>query len=430
MPSTGTQAFSNFDVYLSTGKNPAVFDREIRDFTYACLRDMYYYNDRVSTTFVPTSVATPEAVLDACKLLPQDRFSYLVKDGNAFLNQISTGESRSYGLFVKSDASDNLRIAQVEANSPAAAAGLRRGMTLVSLNGSGGFRAGIPFASLDNQTSLALVVADTNGTQRSVMLTNTTFNKNTVLRTDVRVHAGKKVGYVLFTQFGDSSIGELNRAFDRFKAENVTELVLDMRYNGGGRVNTATHLAGLIAGQLDGVVFNRNAHNTRYAAWNTESTIARRANSLALTRLFVIMTGSTASASELIVNGLNPHIQVVTIGSQSYGKNTGAYPVLHDKSGYVVALVNILSKNSIGFGEYSAGFKPLIAETDDLSRDFGDPRERCYAAALSVIEKGTLPKASAAKQAAVVASERPLIRDDKFSEPMPMLYPTPKALQH
>lgn len=430
---TQTTQQTDFRVYVQQGnqlvQNSVVFDRDIKDFTYACLRDMYYWNDKVPTTIVPSSFASPEAILTACQVKPEDHTSYLVKDGTAFLKALSTGESTSYGLSVKFAAADDLRIAMVQNSSPAAAAGLRRGMKILKVN-NGSIRAfeGVASFGTTNFPSLGLDIQDSAGNVIKKDLTPATFNGKTVLKSFVSDVAGKKVGYLLFTSFTQSAIDELETVFATFKSQNVTELVLDLRYNGGGSVVTSQRLASLLATQLSGTVFVRQAHNTRYSGLNSELAIESRQNALALQRLFVIMTANTASASELIINGLKPHIQVLTIGSTSYGKNTGFYPIQHTKSDYVVAIVNTLSQNSLGDGNYSNGFTPTRAEEDDVTSDFGDPKEKCYAAAISYITKGAFPVVTAKHAAEITSSQQyRLIRDTDVWDKAPMILPLPKG---
>lgn len=429
--STQTTQPTDFRVFVQQGNqavyNQPVFDRDIKDFTYACLRDMYYWNDKVSTTLVPSTLASPEAVLTACQNKPDDHTSYLVKDGTAFLKALSSGESTSYGLAVKFAAPGDLRVALVQSGSPAEAAGLRRGMQILKVN-NGTLRSfeGIGSITPTNFPTLSLDI-DSAGSVIKKDLTPATFNGKTVLKSFVTTVAGKNVGYLLFTSFTASAVDELETVFATFKAQNVTELVLDLRYNGGGSVATSQRLASLLATQLSGTVFVRQAHNARYSAWNSELAIESRQNALALQRLFVIMTGNTASASELIINGLKPHIQVITIGSTSYGKNTGFYPVQHTKSDYVVAIVNTLSQNSLGDGNYSNGFTPTRAEEDDVTNDFGDAKEKCYAAAMTYIAKGAFPVVTAKHSAEITASQKySLIRDTDVWDKAPMILSFPK----
>ncbi len=412
---TDYRVFATLNANGSATKNPSVWDSDIKDFTYSCLRDMYYWNDKVPTNIVPSSFATPEAVLDACQYKQEDHTSYLVKDGASFATSLTTGESTSYGLLLKSDALGNLRVAQVEDGSPAATANLRRGMILTKLNGATMFRQVPTLASLDGYQSIAATFQDTNGIAMDVTLTRATFNRKTVLRRSVLNIGGKKVGYLLYTSFTQSSLDELETVFAYFKAQGITELVLDLRYNGGGGGNVSQRLASLIASQLDGNVFYRQAWNQRYSLFNGEGRFETQANGLQLKRVFVLMTGNTASASELIINGLKPHIQVVTIGSTSYGKNTGFWLQVHEKSNYGVAIVNIVAQNSLGESDYSRGFTPNRPEEDDLTKDFGDTREKCFAAALSYIEKGSFPTLSAKDRTRIqsVESER-VIYDDPF----------------
>lgn len=121
---------------------------------------------------------------------------------------------------------------------------------------------------------------------------------------------------------------------------------------------------------------------------------------------------------------------MITIGSRSFGKNTGAYPIQHTKSDYVVALVNFLSQNSLGDASYGDGFVPTRYEEDDVTQDFGTPREKCYAAAIAYITRGSFPTLAAKHPAEITASENNrLIRDDRFMD-IPLLIATaPKSFK-
>ena len=144
---------------------------------------------------------------------------------------------------------------------------------------------------------------------------------------------GSKIGYLMYNAYRRNFDSDLNAAFAQFQSNGVTDLVLDLRYNGGGSVETAIDLTSMITGQFNGEIITQQQWNPEiqaaFEADDPESLIDRfdntisdgsAINSLNLSRLFVIGTGSTASASELTIIGLQPYIDVQTVGTTTVGK--------------------------------------------------------------------------------------------------------------
>ena len=163
----------------------------------------------------------------------------------------------------------------------------------------------------------------------------------------------------MFRNFVQPSYAALDEAFAALKEAGATELVIDVRYNGGGLVDVATHLAGLVGGPVtDGRVFGEFRHNDRNTRLNETLRFGNPPQTLTLQRLFVITTRSSASASELIINGLRPHIPVVVIGGTTFGKPVGQYGFSFcDK---VLAPVSFSIVNADGQGDYFDGIAPDV----------------------------------------------------------------------
>src|SRR5690606_22030988 len=163
---------------------------------------------------------------------------------------------------------------------------------------------------------------------------------------------------------------------------------LDLRYNGGGLVNVAVHLASLIGGALTaGQPFATYAHNDRNEFRNeTLRFESLESPPLALDRLIVITTRSSASASELVINALRPFMPVVTIGDATYGKPVGQYMIeFCDK---VLAPVSFSLRNANDEGDYFGGFLPTCTAADDIGRDLGDTAEASLAEAFHFLRTG------------------------------------------
>jgi len=183
----------------------------------------------------------------------------------------------------------------------------------------------------------------------------------------------------------------------------VSEVVLDLRYNGGGSLDVAQHLAGLIAPGKAGQKFVELTYNANLKIINKPFTIAAQAQAINLNRLFVITTRNTASASEAIVNGLKPYMPVVTIGSASHGKPVGMNTLPIDLEGNLLdwdditdqtkgyAFLPIMFKvaNASGQAEYFNGIPVDGAAVDDLTAPFGDASEDSFGQALYYIQNGS-----------------------------------------
>jgi len=405
------------DIYSNT--NAA--DLDISSFLYLGMQDLYYWRSRVPANLAVSSFPTPDSLLSFTKVTPEDRFSALRQDGIAYYNQLTMGTSSPiFGFGTAYLNPGEVRITRVLGGSSAAQAGVKRGQRVISLDGTPVPNDLTAWSTMLNNlgTSTTMVVENSDGTRRTASLMRTVFNEQVVPLVRTYTVAGKKVGYIILTSFTQSAVGELETAFATLKGENVTELVLDLRYNGGGSVATAGSLCSLIASQLAGTPYVRLMYNDKYSANNQQYTMTSQSNGLALTRLYVITTRSTASASELTINALRPYITVKTVGATSYGKPVGSNIVIHRKSGYMLLPISFAYTNALGQADFANGFTPDIPAVDDVTRDFGDPQEASLKAALYYIETGRAPTVTF-KDASGLTSSKPYIIDPQGAEPVP-----------
>ena len=219
---------------------------------------------------------------------------------------------------------------------------------------------------------------------------------------------GRKVGYLFFRNFVRPSVAALDEAFASLREAGVTELVLDLRYNGGGLVDVAVHLASLIGGTATaGQVFAEYRHNDRNRRRDETLRFDAPAQALGLARVVVIATQASASASELVINGLRPFVPVVVVGDRTYGKPVGQYMLpFCDK---VLAPVSFAMVNADGKGDYFDGLAADCQAADDIAHDLGDVDEASLAEALGYLRTGACSAAAptAARGQRAVASARP-----------------------
>ncbi len=391
------------DANLAAPATCAVADQ--RSWLRSYMADQYYWYDHLGGG--NAAAVDMDGYFKSLLYPGVDRYSYT--ESTAEFNQFFTdGTFVGYGYSLAwADAAQTvLKVRQVEPRSPVGLAGLKRGETIVSIDGYGAAQiaAGTPGRVSTAGIARSFVVRDAAGVQRN-------FNANSAVYPYVSVPVSTvltqtvagvpvKVGYLVYQQFVNGSAGELASAFNAFAAAGVRELVLDLRYNGGGSVAVARNLASMIGGSsINGQTFMQARFNVRHPENNfsfvfTSSSLTLPAAPLeGLSRVFIIGAEGTASASELVINGLKPYKRVVLIGATTYGKPYGFQP--RDACGTTYNAVNFESFNALGQGGYSNGITPDCSVADDLNHQLGDAAEGRLAAALNYIQTGVCPTSGA-----------------------------------
>lgn len=220
---------------------------------------------------------------------------------------------------------------------------------------------------------------------KNITLTKTEkFQSNPIQIHKIIESGSKKIGYLMYNQFADGFDDDLNEIFSIFQSQQINELILDLRYNGGGLVRSAVNLAGMITGQFDGEVFAKylwnkklmdylNTDPERFAGNLGENFTNKLGdgtaiNSLNFNKVYVITSGRSASSSELVINGLSPYINVIQVGDNTYGKNVGGPAALYDyidnnrtknpDHTYAIYCMTFYSANSQNFYDYADGLAP------------------------------------------------------------------------
>jgi C-terminal peptidase prc len=377
------------------------------------MKDLYFWYQQVPD-IDPARFSSPEEYLEAVRYKPLDsHFSYIT-DRAASEALFSSSQYAGFGFASLGTVDGRLRITQVFPGSPAADAGLLRGDSILAINGrtiaawvqSGQFDTayGPPQAGVTGT-----LVVRRGDVERTVTLVKRDVIIPTVSATRVVEVGGRRVGYIFFRNFVEPSYAALADAFATLAAARVNDVVLDLRYNGGGLVEVAQYLASLIGGRrTEGQLFARFQHNDRNAALNEDLRFEAQAGALMLDRLVVITTGASASASELVINGLRPFIPVMIVGDRTYGKPVGQYAnPFCDK---VLAAVAFKLTNANGQGDYFDGLPADCPAPDDLDAELGDPLEGSLKEALTLVATGACTPATAAPQRAGPQSTRPAMR--------------------
>ncbi|MFY9243136.1 MAG: S41 family peptidase [Polaribacter sp.] len=316
------------------------------------LQDRRFNNQNELNSYL-SGFATPEILFESLLNRPEDRFSVIVDDYIALENSfqgINLSNGMEFGLVRYRDNPTNIfgYVRYVVPNSSASTENVTRGMIFTTVNNMQLTETNFGDLLFGSNTTYTIGLANynngnpiANGT--AITLSKSQLQENPVAISKVITDGTQKIGYLLYNQFAANFDGQLNAAFANFKGENINDLIIDLRYNGGGSVNTATYLGGMVTGQFTGQLYSQQVWNEKVMAANPASiflnnftneirntdangnvVLQESINSLGLTRVYFIVTGSTASASELVINSLRSYIDVNLIGTKTVGKQVGS----------------------------------------------------------------------------------------------------------
>ncbi|MEH6535677.1 MAG: S41 family peptidase [Psychroserpens sp.] len=411
----------------------AISASEINDFVWKGMNAVYLYkfevpdlaNNRFATNeeygSYLNSFSSPETLFESLIYEREtiDRFSVIIPNYIEF-EQLLAGTSLSNGLefnfYLKPGSSTEVFgiIRLVLNNSIASDLGLQRGQIFDAVNGTD--LTATNLNNLLNQDSYTLNFAtyNDNGTEtvtddiiesstETVDLTKQPYTENPVHQANIIDLGGENVGYLVYNGFNRNFDNDLNAAFAQFQANNVQHLVLDLRYNPGGSVNTASLLGSMVTGQFTGDIYSKLVYNEDQQASNTNFNFVNNfdgntINNLNLSKVYVLTTSRSASASELVINSLSAYIDVVQIGDETTGK-TQASITIYDSPNLRPENINPshtyamqpLVANSINVNDVAV---PSTGLTPDISiiespRNFGmlgDLNEPLLAAAIADIQ--------------------------------------------
>ncbi len=370
------------------------------------LSDNKFANQRELYSFL-NGYSKPENLFESLLYKPEslypsdavDKFSWIVDDYLELEGQLqgtTNNNGVEFGLSYKSSGSSDLIgwVRYIIPNSNAATKDIKRGDIFYAVDGKPLNTENWRTLLYSSNNDYTLNMADINGgvitpNGKSVALTKTVLDENPILINKVIVSGSKKIGYLMYNGFYANYDSQLNDAFGTLKSQGITDLVLDLRYNSGGSIQTATRLASMITGGFTGQVFAKEQWNSKiesYFAANDPESLKNLfvnkiettpINSVNMTKVYILTATGTASASELVINGLKPYMTVVQIGDKTTGKNVGSV-TLYDSPTFGKANRNpnhryamqplvLKIVNSVGFGDYQNGLVPDFSLKETLS---------------------------------------------------------------
>jgi carboxyl-terminal processing protease len=351
-----------------------------------------------------SNFSSPRDVFESLRYQPSviDRFSWIVDDYITLENSfqgINLSNGMEFGLVRYESNPTNVfgYVRYVIPSSDAASNGVTRGMLFSEVDGFQLTESNYNELLFDDNTSYTITLADFNNgnptpNSNTLNLNKTQLQENPIAVVKTIEEGAHKIGYLLYNQFSSTFDAQLNTAFATFQSENITDLIVDLRYNGGGKVSTATYLGGMITGQFNGQLYSKELWNPKvqealdpslfennFTNQLDNGTVNEPLNNLNLTSVYFITTQSTASASELVMNSLSAYIDVKSVGTTTIGKVHGSV-TLYDSDSFTRTGDNLNA-------DHTWALQPLVLEiknknnfnepdgiipTIELSEDFGN----------------------------------------------------------
>lgn len=384
---------------------PIKVEDTIKKAIFDSMKDWYYWTNELPTSVDVSSYATNNDLLEDLMFRPLDRWSYLTT--SAAFNASFTGQaSGAHGFSFAFDENERLFVAFVYDEAPAGKDGWQRGWEIIEINGrpissyrnsNGSYTFDLGANTVGVRNTFKMRLPD--GSESTRTIEKGAFQTNSVLLRDVYEVEGKKVGHWVYQSFRATAgltptrSQEVDDSFAYFQQQGIDELIIDLRYNGGGSVAVTEQILNyLVPSSASGRTMYTNRHNGNKFENNRTVNFNKR-GSLNLSRIIFITSRGSASASELLINCLNPYMSLHIIGDDTYGKPVGSFPLSSFNRTLATNDVELVPitfaiANADGRADYFDGFPANFKVGDDPARNWGDPQERRLAAALEFIRNG------------------------------------------
>ena len=383
---------------------PVVPGQEVKKSIVDVMREWYFWNLELPTSIDIAQYGSNEDLLNAIIFKPLDRFSYLTTQ-EAFNNSF-VGRNAGHGFGFAFTAEERLFVSFVFKEAPAGKDGWERGWEIIEINGkpiasyktsSGGydFQLGPSDPGISNTFTFRLP----DGTTTTRTNVKAEYQSNSVLDRRVFEEGGKKVGYWAYQSFrataglSPTRSQEVQNSMEYFQNQGINELIIDLRYNGGGSVAVAEQILNYLiqASNTGKVMYTNKLNSLKFSLNETEN--FNKIGNLNLNRVIFITSRGSASASELVINSLEPYMEVILIGDNTFGKPVGSFPLSRysrtlETNNVELVPITFAIANSQGKAEYFEGFPANFRVGDSPEFNWGDPRDLRLATALQYIQDG------------------------------------------
>jgi carboxyl-terminal processing protease len=398
--------------------------RNRQDFAFSVLNEWYLFPETLPASLDPSPYSSVQTYIDAltatARSQGRDRFftfATSIAEENAFF---SSGSTAGFGIRLVYQGS-RLFVTEAFEGAPALAAGIDRGAEIVSIGttaanlvpvsdilasqGADGVTNALGPSTAG--TTRVLRITDAGGT-RDITVTKADFNITPLSsRYGVRVidnGGGQRVGYINMRTFISTADTQLRNAFNDFRAQGITNFVIDFRYNGGGLVSTAELMGDLLGGNRStNDIFSITRYRTSKSSNNETRRFRPQSQSVSPVKIAFISTNATASASELVMNSFIPHLGVnaALVGGNTFGKPVGQIALDQAACDDRIRVVAFAKDNAAGQGDYYSGLassmRTTCAAADDITRPLGDAQEASLRTALDFIAGRSCTSVAAAQ---------------------------------
>ncbi|SFO94584.1 S41 family peptidase [Qipengyuania nanhaisediminis] len=409
-----------------------------QDWARDVLNEWYLFPDLLNLNVNKAQYSDVQSYIDAlvaqAAAQNKDRgFTYLTSIQEE--NEALQGSRAGLGIRLTTDGVSRLFAAEVYETGPAFDAGFDRGTEILSINGqsvealfqSGGTNAVLnALGPSDPGVRRDFTIRGTDGVTRNVSVTKADYTLDPISdRYGVVIlnDGTDNVAYInLRTFFSQDADPQLRAAFQQLKAQGITKIILDLRYNGGGLVDVANTLGDLMAEGLEGQVFSKTVLRPSKSAENSTELFQNIPEQIAVTKLAVIGTRSTASASELVTNSFIPYLgeNLALVGSNTFGKPVGQFAFDRSACDDRLRAVTFKTVNANDQGEYFDGLASVVQKTcaapDNIFEPLGDPAEPSISAALDFMAGRSCTSITGVQSAQSSTSKRRLLVKDRPSE--------------
>jgi len=365
----------------------------------------YYLWDTEVPTLNPDNYDDPAALLDALRYKELDKWSYIASY-TEHQQWYNSGQYAGLGIGFGYHADNTVRIMFVYDDSPLKEQGVKRGWEVRKVNGTsiipGQTNINALLGPNEEGVTTTIEFKTNEGEIKTVTAEKKVITTNSVLYADTIDLGSKIAGHMVYNSFISPSVQEINSAFALFKEAGITDLILDLRYNGGGDLNVAQHLGSMVIGTKgnDKVYYHFSHNNNVSEELDTSVNFDNLPDALDINRIIFLTSQNSASASEVLINGLKPHMEVMVVGDRTHGKPVGMYGWDRPFKNYDLIFIPVCFKlvNSEGEGDFFNGIPVDYHAVDDLTRDFSDRDEAMLRTALSLVKGETMIRKSTIQQ--------------------------------
>lgn len=375
-----------------------------KQFVLDAMRDVYFWYTALPANVDLSQFATPEELLTALISFspinpltdePIDRFSF-INSAEADAQFFGEGKFEGFGFSFRFEAADDVRFTRVFSGSPAdLVGGFARGQRIIALDGRSiaDIQANEGVGVVFGQSPLEFTIRGLDNIEFTVTVSHDIVTIDPLPQWRIIDMGGTPVGYVEFATFISTADPVFSTLFADFNAAGVSAVIIDMRYNGGGLVSTAELLGDYLGGfNSNNLIFSKTLFNDKNTGSNRTAFFQRLVNSTNLSRLVVIATSGTASASEIVINSMEPYAEVTIVGDTTFGKPVGQVGIQFCEK--ILRATAFETVNVLDQGDYFDGLPVDCPAVDDLTEVVGADTDPNLVTALAFLATGACPAAA------------------------------------